>query len=78
MHPLDEDMTTFTDGHAICCYKVMPFDLKNTGATFQWMVNQIFKKLIGNTMEVYVDDIVVKSLDYSDHVKNLWELFSLL
>jgi len=42
------------------------------------MVNQVFEKLIGNAMEIYVDDMLVKSLDRSDHVKNLREAFTLL
>jgi len=53
--------------------KGMPFGLKNAEATFQRMVNKVFKELIGNTMEVYIDDILVKSLDRSDHVKHLGE-----
>ena len=42
------------------------------------MVNQVFRELIGNTIEVYVDDMLVKSLDHSDYVKNLKEAFTLL
>ena len=34
MHPTDEDKTTFTTGQGVCCYKVMPFGLKNAGVTF--------------------------------------------
>ena len=40
------------------------------------MVNEVFKELIGNIMEVYVDDMLVKSLDRSDYVKNLGEAFA--
>ena len=60
MHPPDEDKTAFTTDPGIYYYKVMPFGLKNAGATFQWMVNKVFKDLIGNIMEVYVDDLLVK------------------
>jgi len=56
----------------------MPFGLKNAGATFQQMVNKVFKDLIGRKMEVYVDDMLIKSLDHSDHVKHLEEAFALL
>jgi len=62
MHPPDEDKTTFITGRRIYCCKVMPFGLKNVGATFQRMVNKVFKSLIGSTMEVYVDDMLVKSI----------------
>ena len=70
MHPTDEDKSAFTTGRAIYCYKVMSFGLKNARATFQRMVNKVFKKL-WNTLEVYIDDMLVKSLDRSDHVKHL-------
>ena len=62
MHPLDEDKTAFTTGRAIYCYKVMSLRLNNAGTTFQRMVNEVFKELIGHTMEVYVD-MRVKSLE---------------
>ena len=71
-----EDEKVFTTGRAYC-YKVMPFSLKNAGVTFQLMVNEVFKELIGNPMEVYVNDMLVKSLDRSDHVKNSRETFAL-
>jgi len=77
MHPTDEDKTAFTTVCAIYYYKIMPFG-KNAEATFQRMVNKVFKVLIGNTMEVYVDDMLVKSLDPSNHIKHLEEAFSLL
>ena len=41
------------------------------------MVNEVFKELTGNTMEVYVDNMFVKSIDRSDHVKNLVEASTL-
>jgi len=50
------------------CYKVMPFGLKNVGATFQRMVNKVFKDLIGSTIEVYIDDMLVKSVQRTDHL----------
>ena len=62
MYPPDEDKTTFTTGRGVCCYKVMPFGLKNAGVTFQRMVNKIYKDLIGSTIEAYVDDMLVKSV----------------
>jgi len=47
MHPPYEDKTVFTTSRGICCYKVMPFRLKNAGAISQRMVNKVFKDLIG-------------------------------
>ncbi|XP_024043085.1 uncharacterized protein LOC112099830 [Citrus clementina] len=57
---------------------VMPFSLKNAEATYQRLVNRIFKPLIGHTMEVYVDDMIMKSKNSTDHVRHLKETFDLL
>ncbi|CAL2277100.1 unnamed protein product [Prunus armeniaca] len=61
MHPNDQAHTSFIIDRGLYCYKVMPFGLKNAGATYQRLVNSLFAPLIGNTMEVYVDDMLVKS-----------------
>ena len=61
MAPTDEEKTAFITPHGLYCYKVMPFRLKNAGATYQRLMTKIFKPLVGRTMEVYIDDIVVKS-----------------
>ncbi|RVW94729.1 Retrovirus-related Pol polyprotein from transposon 17.6 [Vitis vinifera] len=53
--------TAFITPHDLYCYKVMPFRLKNAGATYQKLMTKIFKPLIGHSVEVYIDDIVVKS-----------------
>ena len=78
MSPEDEDKTTFTTDHGMYCYKVMPFGLKNAGAIYQRLVNKIFSGLIGRTMEVYIDDMLVKSLKKENHVIDLREMFALL
>ena len=59
------------------CYRVIPFGLKNAEATYQRLVNKIFKPLIGRTMEVYVDDMFTKFKESGDHVKHLEETFEL-
>jgi hypothetical protein len=61
MHPEDEEKTAFMTDRANFCYKVMPFGLKNAGATYQRLMDKVFKNEIGKTIEVYVDDMVVKS-----------------
>ena len=78
MHSPDEDKTTFIMGQGIYCYKVMPFRFKNVGATFQRMVKKVFKDLIGNIMEVNVDDMLVKSVQRADHLLHLSKAFDLL
>ncbi|KAM1934701.1 hypothetical protein ACFX15_018857 [Malus domestica] len=52
-------------------YLVMPFGLKNAGATYQRAMNAIFHDLIGHNMEVYIDDIVVKSKTEEQHLIDL-------
>ena len=78
MHEPDQIKTTFVTDRGLYCYKVMPFGLKNAGATYQRLVNRIFADLIGKTMEVYVDDMLVKSLLATNHVDNLREMFLIL
>ena len=56
----------------------MPFGLKNEGATYQWLVNKMFKNQIGHTMEVYFDGMLVKSLKAKEHINNLRESFDIL
>ncbi|KAK4400573.1 Retrovirus-related Pol polyprotein from transposon opus [Sesamum angolense] len=57
----DRDKTSFITENGIYCYNVMSFGIKNAGATYQKFVNKIFKDLVGKTMEVYVDDMLMKS-----------------
>ncbi|KAI5343968.1 hypothetical protein L3X38_011845 [Prunus dulcis] len=78
MHEDNKAKTCFIIKRGAYCYKVMPFGLKNAGATYQRLVNKIFKEQIGKTMEVYVDDMLVKAPERADHIKNLAEAFSLL
>lgn len=52
--------TTFITESSIYCYQVMPFGLKNAGATYQGLIDRIFKDQIGRNVEVYADDMVVK------------------
>ncbi|KAL0448219.1 UNVERIFIED_CONTAM: hypothetical protein Slati_1949800 [Sesamum latifolium] len=59
------------------CYVAMPFGLKNAGATYR-LVDKIFHPQIGRNVEVYVDDMLVKSKKAEEHVKDLEETFSVL
>jgi hypothetical protein len=56
----------------------MPFGLKNAGATYQRLVNRMFQAQIGRNMEVYVDDMLVKSMESVSHVHDLHEVFETL
>jgi hypothetical protein len=50
---------------------VMTFGLKNAGATYQWAMNYIFHEFIGRIVEIYIDDVVVKSEGYKEHLADL-------
>ena len=78
MEPSDQEDTTFVTPTCIYCYTVIPFGLKNAGATYQRIVNQIFKDKLGDTKEVYIDDMVVKSKKVEDHLKDLIDAFNRL
>ncbi|RVW20979.1 Transposon Ty3-G Gag-Pol polyprotein [Vitis vinifera] len=78
MTPADEEKIAFITPHELYCYKIMPFGLKNVDATYQRLMTKIFKPLVGRTVEVYIDDIVVKSKTREDHVHHLQEVFHLL
>ena len=56
----------------------MPFGLKNVRATYQRLVNQMFNKQIGRKVEVYIDDMLVKSKEEEDHLDDLKETFNTL
>ena len=78
MHLLDVEKIAFIIPRGLYCYNVMPFGLKNAGATYQRLVTKVFRPLIGKTMEVYIDDMLIKSKECPDHVKHLQETFELL
>ena len=71
MHPPDAEKTSFITPHGLYCYNVMPFGLKNAGATYQRLVTKMFRPLLGSTMEVYIDDMLVKSKQRPNHGSNL-------
>ena len=56
----------------------MPFGLKNTGVTYQRLMNGMFKDLIGKSIEVYVDDMLIKSKTTRDHIEYLNQTFNIL
>ena len=78
MDEVDQEKTSFVTSQGLFCYEVMPFGLKNAGATYQRLVNHMFCPQIGRNVEVYVEDMLVKSLDKGKHLDNLQETFDTL
>lgn len=77
-HTEDGKKTSFMTSMDIYFYNVRPFGLKNAGSTYQRLVNMMFSKQIGQTMEVCIDDMLVKSLEVKDHISHLQQAFSTL
>ena len=59
-------------------YKVMLFGLKNAGSTYQRMMTRMFEPQLEKNIEVYIDDIVVKSKVVSEHMEDLEDIFEIL
>ena len=78
MHPLDEEKTAFITPVVNYHYEVMPFGLKNAGATYQRLMNKVFSKHVGNLMEVYIDDMLVKTKEEGSLLSDLEAIFSCL
>ena len=78
MHVLDQEHTSFITDCGLYYYKVMPFSLKNVGATYQRLVNMMFKEQIGKTVEVHVDGMLVKSKTAVYYIAHLSDTFVVL
>ncbi len=75
MHPEDMRKTTFITLWGTFCYKVMPFGLKNAGATYQRAMVTLFHDMMHKEIEIYVDDMIAKSRTEEDHLRVLRKLF---
>ncbi|RDX85209.1 Retrovirus-related Pol polyprotein from transposon 17.6, partial [Mucuna pruriens] len=78
MHPQDKAKTAFITDSEAFCYKVMPFGLKNARATYQRLMDKIFKEIMGIDVEVCMDDMMVKSMTASEHCRTLKRVFKIL
>ena len=74
----DQESTAFITPIGNYHYKVMPFGLKNAGATYQRMITRMFEPQLGKNNEIYIDNMVVKSRVESEHVNNLGNIFDIL
>ena len=67
----DQEKTTFVTPTGNYHYKVMSFGLKNAGSTYQRIMTRMFKPQLGKNIEIYVNDMVVKSMVVSEHLGDL-------
>ena len=74
----DQEKTVFVTPTGNYHYKVMPFGLKNAGSTYQRMMTKMFEPQLDRSIEVYVDDMVVKSKVVFEHVGALINIFGIL
>ena len=74
----NQEKTAFVNPTRNYYYKVMPFGLKNAGSTYQMMMARMFEPQLGETIEIYIDDMVVKSKVTSEHMKDLGNIFEIL
>ena len=74
----NQEKTTFVTSQGLYYYKVIPFKLKNAKATYQRLVNHMFNKQIRWNIEVYIDDMLVKSKTTKEHLDDLKETFDIL
>ena len=75
MSEKDRIHIAFITERGLYCYKVIPFGLKNAGATYQRLINRMFSKYIGRKVEAYIDDMVIKSRKSKDHISDMEEIF---
>ena len=78
MYPPDAEKTSFITPHGLFYYNVMPFRLKNVKATYQRLVTKMFRPLHGKNIEVYIDDMLIKSKERPNHATHLQQVFDLL
>jgi hypothetical protein len=76
MNVADAPNTAFMTNTCNYFYRVMPFGLKNAGATYQRLMDRVFAQQIGRNLEVYIDDMVVKTPEEGNHNKDLAEILS--
>jgi hypothetical protein len=71
MNTPDEDKTTFMVDTTNYCYQVMPFGLKNAESIYQCLMDKVFAEQISKNIEVYIENMVVKTSVYSSHIRDL-------
>ena len=75
MSPEDRIHIAFIMQKGLLCYRVMPFGLNNARATYQRLMNKMFTKQLGRIIKVYIDDMVIKSTEADQHLRDIDECF---
>ncbi|GFS35782.1 hypothetical protein Acr_00g0042010 [Actinidia rufa] len=78
MHEPNQEKAAIITPRTIFCYKVVPFGLENSEATYQRMITKLFDSLMGKTMDAYINDMVVKSKPESSHLKDIAKVLVIL
>jgi hypothetical protein len=71
----DEEKMAFITPYGVFCYQVMPFGLKNAGATYQRMMQSCLGSQIGCNIQVYIDDVVITTREEKSLISDLAETF---
>jgi hypothetical protein len=71
----DEEKIAFITPYGMFCYQVMPFGLKNAGATYQRMMQNCLRSQIGRNIQVYIDDVVITTRKDESLISDLAETF---
>ncbi|XP_076934009.1 uncharacterized protein LOC143600115 [Bidens hawaiensis] len=74
----EEDKTAFRTNQGTFCYKMTPFGLKNARETYQRLMDEAFKEQIGHNLKVYMDDLVIKSVEEEQMLRDIEETFNIL
>ncbi|GJS51751.1 reverse transcriptase domain-containing protein [Tanacetum coccineum] len=74
----DEEKTAFHTSQGVYCYAKMPFGLKNAGSAYQRLVDKAFDSHVGKNIEVYIDDLVIKSHTKAEMLRDIDETFCTL
>jgi hypothetical protein len=72
----DEEKTAFITPYGVFCYQVMPFGLKNAGATYQQMMQNCLRSQIGRNIQVYIDNVVITTRKEESLISDLAETFN--
>ena len=76
LNDANQEKTSFVTSQGLFCYKVMPFVLKNVDATYQRLMNRVFVHQIGRNVQVYMNNMLVKSIREDNHLNDLQETFN--